>query len=53
MFVVDDKPLAFFHFSGFNIQDPLRISRYDTRNSVSTLPAVAELLSMYRDAVRN
>ena len=53
MFVVDDKPLAFFHFSGFNIQDPVSISRYDFRNSVYNLPAVADLLSMYRDAVRN
>lgn len=48
---VDDKPLAFFHFSGYDVSDRLRLSRHDHRNSVYNLPAVAELLNWYSDQI--
>ena len=44
---VGEKPLAFFHFSGYDIEQPLLLSRHDSRNSVYNLPTVASLLSWY------
>jgi glycosyltransferase involved in cell wall biosynthesis len=45
---VDDGPLAAFHFSGYSLDAPLRLSRFDTRHSVYVLPAIARLLDFYR-----
>ncbi len=44
---VGEKPLAFFHFSGYDVEQPLLLSRHDGRNSVYNLPTVAGLLSWY------
>jgi glycosyltransferase involved in cell wall biosynthesis len=50
-FEVDRKPLGFFHFSGYDVNETLRLSRHDGRHSVYNLPAVAEILSWYSEQV--
>ena len=50
-FQVDHQPLGFFHFSGFDVHDPLRLSQHDGRHSVYDLPAIAEILSWYSNRV--
>jgi hypothetical protein len=40
---VNGSPLAFFHFSGFDPDDPSRLSRYQNRVRLEDHPAVAEL----------
>jgi glycosyltransferase involved in cell wall biosynthesis len=50
-FEVDHKPLGFYHFSGYDIGDRLRLSRHDERHSVYHLPAVAEILNWYSDQI--
>ncbi|HVY17828.1 MAG TPA: glycosyltransferase family 4 protein [Rhodopila sp.] len=46
---VDRRPLVCFHFSGYDPNDPLKLSKHDHRYSVYTLPAVAYLLSWYSE----
>ncbi len=46
-FTVEGQPLTFFHFSGFDPNDVLRLSRHDQRYSVYTLPSVALMLEWY------
>jgi glycosyltransferase involved in cell wall biosynthesis len=48
---VDGSPLTFFHFSGYDPNDELTLSRYDNRYSVYTLPAVAYILNWYSEQV--
>jgi glycosyltransferase involved in cell wall biosynthesis len=50
-FEVDRKPLGFFHFSGYDVNEPLRLSRHDGRHSVYDLPAVAEILNWYSEQI--
>jgi glycosyltransferase involved in cell wall biosynthesis len=50
-FDVDGKPLGFFHFSGYDSNDRLRLSRHDARHSVYNFPAVAEILNWYSDQI--
>ena len=45
-FHVDQEPLAFFHFSGYDIHDRLTLSRHDSRCAVYDIPAVAEILNL-------
>jgi len=52
-FSVGGRPLAFFHFSGYDVHDRLRLSRHDSRHSVYNFPAVAELLNWYSDEILN
>lgn len=46
-FDVGDRPLAFFHFSGYDIDDPLRVSVHDGRYNVYHAPALATILAWY------
>jgi glycosyltransferase involved in cell wall biosynthesis len=46
-FRVDGRPLGFFHFSGYDVQDQLELSVHDNRHSVYNLPSVAEILHWY------
>lgn len=48
-FKVDGKPLGFFHFSGYDLHDRLKVSKHDGRHLVYNFPAVAEILSWYSD----
>jgi glycosyltransferase involved in cell wall biosynthesis len=50
-FKVGDSALGYFRFSGYDIADRLRLSRYDQRHSVYDLPAVAEILNWYSDEI--
>jgi glycosyltransferase involved in cell wall biosynthesis len=46
-FEVEGHPLTFFHFSGFDPNDTLTLSRHDQRYSVYTLPSIALILEWY------
>jgi glycosyltransferase involved in cell wall biosynthesis len=50
-FEVDGRPLGFFHFSGYDIHDRLRLSAHDGRHSVYNFPAAAEILNWYSDQI--
>jgi hypothetical protein len=45
--VVDGRPLTFFHFSGFDPRRPDQLSRYQTHLSVQTGSPLAQLLELY------
>ena len=44
---VDGRPLAFFHFSGFDADHPLVLSRYQDRVDVLADPVLEQLLAEY------
>ena len=44
---VDGRPLAFFHFSGFDADHPLVLSRYQNRVDVLADPVLEQLLAEY------
>jgi glycosyltransferase involved in cell wall biosynthesis len=48
---VDGRPLAFFHFSGFDPQQPLILSRHQDRIDVGGAPVLEELLAAYAGEV--
>ena len=45
--LVDGRPLAFFHFSGFDPDHPLVLSRYQDRVDVTADPALERILAEY------
>jgi glycosyltransferase involved in cell wall biosynthesis len=49
---VDGRPLVFFHYSGFDPEQPHRLSKYQSRISPGQWPALAALLVAYVDLVR-
>ncbi len=48
---VDGEPLAFFHFSGIDPEDPSLFSKHQDRFTIETLGPVAELCRDYRARV--
>lgn len=44
---VNDEPLLFFHFSGFNIDKPTELSRHQNRHEVLADSPLAALLQIY------
>jgi glycosyltransferase involved in cell wall biosynthesis len=46
-YLVDSRPLAFFHFSGFDADHPLVLSRYQDRVDVLANPALERILAEY------
>ena len=46
-YLVNGRPLAFFHFSGFDPDHPLVLSRYQDRIDVLARPALERLLAEY------
>jgi glycosyltransferase involved in cell wall biosynthesis len=46
---VNGRPLAFFHFSGIQIEDLGRVSKHQSRFTLDDLPAVRELYVDYRE----
>jgi glycosyltransferase involved in cell wall biosynthesis len=50
-YTVDGRPLAFFHFSGFDPASPGVLSRHQDRIDVADDPVLARLLAEYADAV--
>jgi glycosyltransferase involved in cell wall biosynthesis len=45
--LVNGRPLAFFHFSGFDPDHPLVLSRYQDRVDVTADPALEQILGEY------
>ncbi len=50
-YLVNDRPLAFFHFSGFDPEQPLVLSRHQDRVDVTEHPVLERLLAEYATAV--
>jgi glycosyltransferase involved in cell wall biosynthesis len=51
-YTVDGRPLAFFHFSGFDPDDPDGLSRHQSRIRTEDHPAVARICREYAAALR-
>jgi glycosyltransferase involved in cell wall biosynthesis len=51
-YTVDGRPLAFFHFSGFDPDEPGVLSRHQNRIHVHGSPALAQILSEYAALVQ-
>jgi len=51
-YLVEDRPLAFFHFSGFDPAHPLVLSRYQNRVDVLDHPVLEQLLAEYAAEVK-
>ena len=49
---VNGRPLAFFHFSGFDPKHPLVLSRYQDRVDVTADPALEQVLAEYATEVQ-
>ncbi|MDQ6745794.1 MAG: glycosyltransferase family 4 protein [Actinomycetota bacterium] len=50
-YLVDGRPLAFFHFSGFDPRHRLVLSRHQNRIDVPSQPVLERLLAEYADEV--
>jgi hypothetical protein len=50
-YTVNGRPLAFFHFSGFDPEHPLILSRHQNRTDVLEAPPLERLLGEYAHAV--
>jgi len=50
---VADRPLAFFHFSGFDPDHPTALSRYQDRVDVLAAPALRTMLAEYARALKD
>jgi glycosyltransferase involved in cell wall biosynthesis len=50
-YLVDKRPLAFFHFSGFDPERPLILSRHQDRIDVAHEPVLERLLAEYAGEV--
>jgi hypothetical protein len=48
-FLVDGSPLRFFHFSGFDPDQPDRLSKHQNRHRTCDLPALQVVLQQYRE----
>lgn len=48
-FTVNGEPLIFYHFSGYSLKQPDKISRHQARFAMDTNPAVKDLFSQYRE----
>ncbi len=46
---VNEKPMYFFHFSGFSPEDIENVSKHQTRFTLKNLPTVRPLFELYRD----
>lgn len=53
VFLCNDKPLTFFHFSGMNPYDYKNISRYQNRYTLDDIGAARELFDNYSQKVLN
>jgi glycosyltransferase involved in cell wall biosynthesis/SAM-dependent methyltransferase len=50
-YLVDGKPLRFFHFSGFDPFRPAELSRHQNRIDVAATPALAAICSAHAEAL--
>ena len=49
IYTVDDQPLSFFHFSGFNPRTPERLSKHQSRHRANDSGALAGLMVDYAE----
>jgi glycosyltransferase involved in cell wall biosynthesis len=49
LWLIDGKPLRFFHFSGIDLQQPHRLSKHTTRFNGDLKPALQEIVRHYLD----
>ncbi len=52
-YLLDGRPLGFFHFSGFDPDHPLVLSRYQNRVDVLANPALEQILAEYATEVND
>jgi len=53
-FYVNDEALIFYHYSGYSVSHPDKISRHQTRFDMNNNPALKELFALYHlDLIRN
>jgi GT2 family glycosyltransferase/glycosyltransferase involved in cell wall biosynthesis len=45
--IVDGQPLRCFHFTGFELERPERLSKYDNRISLESEPVLAEMCTQF------
>lgn len=50
-FLVNNKPLYFFHFSGFNPDDLTKISSFQNRFKVSDIPGLSKIFQIYKESL--
>lgn len=48
-YFVNGSPLIFFHFSGYRLTDPLRLSIHQNRFDENSIPALMDIITSYRD----
>ncbi|OGP12528.1 MAG: hypothetical protein A2052_00020 [Deltaproteobacteria bacterium GWA2_54_12] len=51
-FFVNGKPSCFFHFSGFDPENPEPVSKYQNRYTIDSLPGMKSLFSLYSGLVQ-
>jgi hypothetical protein len=51
-YLVDGRPLAFFHFSGFDPEKPTELSLHQNRINLASHPALAHICTEYAEATR-
>ncbi len=49
---VDGEPLVAYHFSGFSLDAPYKVSKHDHRHSLYLLPSVSRLFDFYAARLR-
>jgi hypothetical protein len=52
-FFVNNEPLFFFHYSGYSVQQPDKISRHQDRFSFEVRPELKELFDLYHATLIN
>jgi glycosyltransferase involved in cell wall biosynthesis len=50
--LVDDRPLAFFHFSGYEPDRPWTLSRHQSRHDLHSMPVLKRLFDSYAARLR-
>ena len=50
-YFVDDSPLTFIHFSGYDPFKPKRLSKYQDRHKLTEMPVVQQICNEYRQAL--
>jgi hypothetical protein len=52
-FYINDVPLIFFHFSGYGLNKPTEVSKYQNRSSFENRPDIVPLFEYYAQQLRD